>query len=82
MSDPGFNQALGEFRALVGIQLAHIAAAFGLDLEEPLSNILSLPDRDTDTPPAAIRSTSSLMKVGPSTSNLPTTRSSAGDSGG
>jgi hypothetical protein len=57
MSDPGFNQALGEFRALVGIQLAHIAAAFGLDLEEPLSNILPLPDRDTDTPPAAIRST-------------------------
>ena len=57
MSDPGFNQALGEFRALVGIQLAHIAAAFGLDVEEPLSNILPGPDRDTDTPPTATRPT-------------------------
>jgi hypothetical protein len=33
-------QALGEFRAAVGTQLAHIAAAFGLDVEEPLSGIL------------------------------------------
>jgi hypothetical protein len=82
MSDPGFNQALGEFRALVGIQLAHIAAAFGLDLEEPLSNILPLPDRTPTLRQPQYDRPSSLMKVGPSTSNLPTTRSSAGDSGG
>ncbi len=49
-ADPAFNQALGEFRAAVGTQLAHIAAAFGLDVEEPLSSILPAPDQDADTP--------------------------------
>jgi hypothetical protein len=48
-ADPAFNQALGEFRAAVGTQLAHIAAAFGLDVEEPLSSILPAPDQDADT---------------------------------
>jgi hypothetical protein len=49
-ADPAFNPALGEFRAAVGTQLAHIAAAFGLDVEEPLSSILPAPDQDADTP--------------------------------
>jgi hypothetical protein len=47
-SDPGFNEALGELRAVVRIELAHIAAAFGLDAEEPLSTILPEPDQDAD----------------------------------
>jgi hypothetical protein len=50
-ADPAFNQALGEFRAAVGTQLSHIAAAFGLDVEEPLSSILPAPDQDADTAP-------------------------------
>jgi hypothetical protein len=41
-ADPAYNQALGELRAAVGTQLAHIAAAFGLDVEEPLSSIRRL----------------------------------------
>jgi hypothetical protein len=49
MRDPAFNRALGEFRAAIGTQLAHIAAAFGLDVEEPLSSILPAPDQDADT---------------------------------
>jgi hypothetical protein len=49
-ADPAFDQALGEFRAAVGTQLAHIAAAFGLDVEEPLLSILPAPDQDADTP--------------------------------
>ena len=32
-ADPALNQALGEFRVAVGTQLAHIAAAFGLDVD-------------------------------------------------
>jgi hypothetical protein len=46
MIDSGFNQALGEFRGVVGVAIAAIAAAFGLDVEEPLATILPSPDLD------------------------------------
>ena len=69
-ADPAFDEALGEFRAAVGTQLAHIAAAFGLDVEEPLSSILLAPDQDADTPsPRAPRGDHRQITAGAVTSN-------------
>lgn len=46
MHDIEFNQFLGEMRGVVGLEVAVIAAAHGLDVEEGLATIL--PAQDTD----------------------------------
>lgn len=40
-----FISALGELRGVVGVHLARIAAAYGLDLERELAAILPAPER-------------------------------------
>ena len=47
MHDAGFNQALGELRGVVGIEVAKIAAAHGLDVEDGLASILPVADDET-----------------------------------
>lgn len=44
MHDIGFNQALGELRGVVGTEVAKIAAAHGLDVEDGLASILPIAD--------------------------------------
>lgn len=46
MHDIEFNQALGELRGVVGVEVAMIATAHGLDVEDGLASIL--PARDED----------------------------------
>jgi hypothetical protein len=41
-----FSLALGELRGVVGIHVALIAAAYGIDVEEPLASILPVADSD------------------------------------
>jgi hypothetical protein len=48
MHDIGFNQALGELRGVVGTEVAKIAAAHGLDVEDGLASILPAADGDAD----------------------------------
>ena len=46
-----FNQALGELRGVFGIHVAHLAVAYGIDVEEPLASVLPLdPDEDEGEP--------------------------------
>ena len=44
MHDYWFGEALGELRAGVGLQVAIIAAAYGLDVEDDLASVLPQPD--------------------------------------
>ena len=44
MHDYWFGEALGELRAGVGMQVAIIAAAYGLDIEDDLASVLPEPD--------------------------------------
>lgn len=44
MHDYWFGQALGELRSGVGLQVAVIAASFGLDVEDDLAQVLPAPD--------------------------------------
>lgn len=44
MHDYFFGEALGELRAGVGMQVAIIAASFGLDVEDDLAQTLPEPD--------------------------------------
>lgn len=44
MHDYWFGEALGELRAGVGMQVAIIAAAYGLDVEDELASVLPDPD--------------------------------------
>lgn len=44
MHDYWFGEALGEFRAGVGLQVAVIAAAYGLDVEDDLARTLPDPE--------------------------------------
>jgi hypothetical protein len=46
MHDYWFGEALGELRAGVGLQVAIIAASFGLDVEDELARTLPEPDSD------------------------------------
>ncbi|MEU0166848.1 DUF6650 family protein [Streptomyces iakyrus] len=46
MHDYWFGEALGELRAGVGLQVANIAASFGLDVEDELARVLPEPDAD------------------------------------
>lgn len=46
MHDYFFGDALGELRAGIGMQVALIAAAHGLDVEDTLAQVLPDPDRD------------------------------------
>jgi hypothetical protein len=46
MNDYRFGEALGELRAGVGLQVANIAASFGLDVEDDLARTLPEPDAD------------------------------------
>jgi hypothetical protein len=53
----GFNQALGELRGVVGAEVAKMAAAHGLDVEDGLANILPVEDvepPDDDEPTGMI----------------------------
>jgi hypothetical protein len=43
-----FDTALGELRGVIGIHLAHLAAAYKLDIEDDLATILPAPDTDHD----------------------------------
>jgi hypothetical protein len=45
-NDIEFNQRLGEMRGVVGLEVARIAAAHGLDVETDLSSILPELDKD------------------------------------
>lgn len=40
-----FNQALGEMRGVFGVHVAHLAAEYGLDVEDELAKILPIPDK-------------------------------------
>lgn len=44
MHDYWFGEALGELRSGVVLQVAIIAKAFGLDVEDDLANVLPMPD--------------------------------------
>ena len=44
MHDYWFGEALGELRAGVGLQVASVAASFGLDVEDDLARTLPGPD--------------------------------------
>ena len=44
MNDYWFGEALGELRTGVGMQVAVIAASFGLDVEDDLASVLPPPD--------------------------------------
>jgi hypothetical protein len=44
MHDYWFGEALGELRAGVSLQVADIAASFGLDVEDELARTLPEPD--------------------------------------
>ena len=44
MHDYWFGEALGELRAGVGLQIAVIAAAYGLDVEDDLARVLPGPE--------------------------------------
>jgi hypothetical protein len=44
MHDYWFGEALGELRAGIGLQVAIIAASFGLDVEDDLARTLPEPD--------------------------------------
>jgi hypothetical protein len=44
MHDYWFGEALGELRAGVGLQLAIIAASYGLDIEDELARTLPEPE--------------------------------------
>ena len=46
MHDIEFNRSLGELRGVVGVEVARVAAAHGLDVEDGLASIL--PARDED----------------------------------
>lgn len=46
MNDYWFGEALGELRSGVGMQVAVVAAAFGLDVEDDLAIVLPAPDAD------------------------------------
>lgn len=47
-----FHQALGELRGVVGLHVARLAAAYGVDVEEPLATTLPLdPATDDDASP-------------------------------
>jgi hypothetical protein len=41
-----FNQALGELRGIFGVQVARLAAQYGLDVENDLAKILPESDRE------------------------------------
>ncbi len=45
MHDYWFGEALGELRSGVGMQIAIVAAAFGLDVEDDLAQVLPDVDR-------------------------------------
>jgi hypothetical protein len=45
-----FNQALGELRGVVGLHVARLATAYGLDVEDPLASTLPLASVDDDDP--------------------------------
>jgi hypothetical protein len=42
--DPGFFVALGELRATFGVQIAALAVAYGIDVEDELASILPVED--------------------------------------
>jgi len=44
MHDYWFGEALGELRAGVGLQVANVAASFGMDIEDDLARTLPEPD--------------------------------------
>lgn len=44
MHDYWFGEALGELRAGIGLQVAVIAAAFGLEVDDALARVLPAPD--------------------------------------
>lgn len=44
MHDYRFGEALGELRAGIGLQIAIIAASYGLDVEDDLARTLPEPD--------------------------------------
>jgi hypothetical protein len=44
MHDYWFGEALGELRSGVGLQLAIVAASFGLDIEDDLGRTLPDPE--------------------------------------
>jgi hypothetical protein len=46
MHDYLFGEALEELRSGVGMEVAIIAAAFGLDVEDDLARMLPEPERD------------------------------------
>jgi hypothetical protein len=43
MHDYWFGEALGELRAGVGIQIANVAASYGLDVEDDLARVIPPP---------------------------------------
>ncbi len=47
MHDYFFGEALGELRSGIGMQVAIIAASFGLDVEDDLARVLPEPDAGT-----------------------------------
>lgn len=46
MNDYWFGEALGEFRAGLGMQVAIVAASYGLDIEDDLAKVLPEPEID------------------------------------
>lgn len=54
MHDIGFNQALGQLRGVVGTEVAKIAAAHGLDVEDGLASILPIADEANDDEPTQV----------------------------
>ncbi len=46
-----FISAIGELRGVFGIQIARIAVAYGIDVEEDLASIIPGPDIDNDSQP-------------------------------
>ena len=51
MHDYWFGEALGELRSGVVLQVAIIANAFGLDVEDDLANVLPMPDESNPLEP-------------------------------
>ncbi|MCG3145010.1 MAG: hypothetical protein HONDAALG_02551 [Gammaproteobacteria bacterium] len=52
-----FNGALGKMRGVFGVHIAHLAAAFGLDVEGEVASILPgvAAHDDTDAPERSLR---------------------------
>ena len=42
-----FNGAIGEFRGVIGIHIAHISAQYGININEPLASILPIEADET-----------------------------------